>query len=445
MDSISRAIPSGPQTGGSGAIHRAAAWIIQSPWRSAVFLFFVSVALRAVLLPLAPLDPAWTIRWETGAVADQLARTGEYANPYSLPTGPTAHTIPFYTGVMALIFRLFGVTMAAEYARCCLTIVSFSAMYALLPWIAARLGLGTSAGLAGGILGVLNPLHLLFGISGVLGEEFAAIGLGLLMVASVARWTGGSDSLARSILLGAGWGAAFHASPPLLLVVLGFTAFELWYSQHSRKWLLSAAMIAGVVLACAPWVWRNYVVFDEFVFIRSNFGLELRMGNHKGAAADMEVMDRLDLRLQAHPRLHREEAEKVTQWGEMEYMRQARRQALEWIGENPGAFLRLTGLRVLHVWFGSLHLPFVVVGTSLLTILAFLGARRILPVLSAPQRAALLIPLATFPLVYYVVAYMPRYRLPVDWILLMLAGVEVSYWIRRWQPEVRHGCSQPGT
>ena len=415
--------------------------MIQSPWRSGVFLFFLSAAIRAALLPLAQLDPAWTIRWETGAVADQLARTGEYANPYSLPTGPTAHTIPFYTGVMALIFRIFGVTMAAEYARRSLSIVSFSVMYALMPWIAARLGLGKTAGLLGGLLGVLNPLSLLFGISGVLGEEFAAIGLGLLMVASVVRWKGGGGSRARSILLGAGWGAVFHASPPLLLVAFGFTVFELWYSQHSRRWLLSAAMMAGVGLACTPWVWRNYVVFGEFVFIRSNFGLELRMGNHQGAAPDMEVMDRLDLRLQAHPRLHCEEAEKVKQWGEIEYMRRARRDALEWIRANPGAFLRLTALRVLHIWFGSLHLPFVVAGTSLLTILAFFGARRVLPDLSAPQRAALLIPLAMFPLIYYAVAYMPRYRLPIDWILLMLAGVEVSHWIRRWQPEVRHGGS----
>jgi hypothetical protein len=410
--------------------------MISTPVAAGVFLFLLSAGIRFALLPLAPLDPAWTIRWETGAVADQLARTGEYANPYSLPTGPTAHTIPSYTGLMALIFRFFGVTMAAEYARCYLTVVSFSTMYALLPWIASRLGLGVSAGLLGGILGVLNPLHLLFGISGVLGEEFAAIGMGLLTVASVARWSSASGSPAQSILLGAGWGAAFHASPALLLVMLGFTAFELWWNKGSGKWSLSAAMLAGVVLACAPWAWRNYIAFHEFVFIRSNFGLELRMGNHEGAAADMEVMDRLDPRLQLHPRLHPEEAEKVREWGEMEYMRRARREALQWIGEHPGAFLRLTVLRVLHVWFGSLHLPFVVLGTSLLMILAILGARRILPSLSTPQRAAVLIPLATFPLVYYVVAWMPRYRLPIDWILLILAGAEISHWIRQRQPEV---------
>jgi hypothetical protein len=46
-----------------------------------------------------------------------------------------------------------------------------------------------------------------------------------------------------------------------------------------------------------------------------------------------------------------------------------------------------------------------------------------------PQRAVLLIPLLTYPLIYYLVAYMGRYRLPMDWILLVLAGAEVWRWL----------------
>lgn len=45
--------------------------------------------------------------------------------------------------------------------------------------------------------------------------------------------------------------------------------------------------------------------------------------------------------------------------------------------------------------------------------------------LTIPQRAALIIPLATFPVIYYVVACMPGYRLPIDWILLLLVGAVV--------------------
>jgi hypothetical protein len=113
MGPLSKATTPSPRPGVSGVMRGRVGWIVSSPWRAGVLLFVLSVAVRTVLLPVAPLNPAWTVGWETGAVADQLARTGEYANPYALPTGPTAHPLPFYTGVMALIYRLFGVTMAA--------------------------------------------------------------------------------------------------------------------------------------------------------------------------------------------------------------------------------------------------------------------------------------------------------------------------------------------
>ncbi|MBN2563582.1 MAG: hypothetical protein JXQ75_21900 [Phycisphaerae bacterium] len=67
----------------------------------------------------------------------------------------------------------------------------------------------------------------------------------------------------------------------------------------------------------------------------------------------------------------------------------------------------------------------------MLTVLAVLGAWRTIPALTTPQRAVLLIPLATYTLIYYVVAYMYRYRVPLSWILLAFAGAAVWCWIKR--------------
>ena len=61
-----------------------------------------------------------------------------------------------------------------------------------------------------------------------------------------------------------------------------------------------------------------------------------------------------------------------------------------------------------------------------LTALAIVGAWRTFPKMTTPQRAALLIPLVLYPLIYYVVAYMPRYRISIDWILYILAGAAFS-------------------
>ena len=175
-------------------------------------------------------------------------------------------------------------------------------------------------------------------------------------------------------------------------------------------------------------------MFDEFFFIRSNLGLELRMGYHEGAVPAMESMN---MNKAAHPRLHLEEALKVGELGEMEYMRQAMGEVLSWVRAHPGEFLKLTFLRAILLWFGPLDTttrPYI----ALLTILAILGARRILPVLSVPQRVVMLVPLITFPLIYYLVPYMPRYRIPIDWMILLLAGAEVWHLIKTGSQDPSH-------
>lgn len=400
-----------------------------------VIIFLLSFAIRTAFL-LSGMTPRQYIFPETatesGAVAKTLFETGAYADPYIIPTGPTAHPQPIYTGMITLIYHLFGMTLTAGYVRCFLAIASFSAMYAMIPWLAGKVGVGKEGGMFGGLAGAVIPQQSLNEMIGwSINEPLAAIALGPLLVGFLRRCTETHHSLIGSLLFGMAWGVAFHFMPALLLVMLACLAFELWWSQDSRKWFASLVMIVGVALACVPWAWRNYATFHEFFFIRSNFGLELRLGNHDGAAADMEVMDAREGASMRHPGNNREEALKVRELGEMEYMRQAKREAVEWIKAHLAEFLRLTALRVIYFWFGPLHQPLIAAGISLLTILAFLGARRTLLALTMPQRAALLIPLATFPLVYYIVAYMSRYAVPVNWLLLMFAGAEVWHWIKR--------------
>jgi hypothetical protein len=89
----------------------------------------------------------------------------------------------------------------------------------------------------------------------------------------------------------------------------------------------------------------------------------------------------------------------------------------------------LTASRFTQHWFGLFHEPRKVLAVTALTILALLGAWRSLPAMTLPQRAALKTPLICFPLIYYFVGYMPRYRIPLDWILLLLAGAAVWGWI----------------
>lgn len=404
----------------------------RSPLRAFVLIFALSFVIRGALLlsgllPLHP-DPFH----ETGHVALSLARTGRFADPYKIPTGLTAHPTPIYAGILGLIYRMFGVTITAAYVRGLLAIVSFSALYAMLPWLALRLRVGAAAGVIAGLAGALIPQQGFLEIVGGSDNLFPGIALGLLTVGFSSRWTGGRDSAFRSLLLGIGCGAALHVSPPLLLVLLGWIAFEMVWRRDRWKWFSLACLALGAIVACIPWAWRNYRVFHEFLFIRSNFGLELRLANHDGADADIDVTVAREGDSFRHPSVNLKEAQKVRDLGEAEYMRQSENEALNWIREHPQKFVLLTMMRVFYFWCGPLQrLPWTAAAITTVTFLALLGLRRILPGLASPQRAALLIPLATLPLIYYFVSFVGHYREPIEWMLLLLAGVELWHWIKK--------------
>ena len=412
-------------------IWAAVTWMAQSPLRAFVLIFLLGFSIRVFFLAQVPERRILPHnRWEDTAIATALVERGEFADPYMIPTGPTTHLPPLVPGILAFFWSLFGMGLAGGYAARLFSITAFSALYALVPWFGGKLGLSREAGVLAGIVGSLIV------VGGGNGEEFVGISIGLMAIVFLRRWTSGPGSFGGSFLLGAGSGAAFHLQPALLPVVLGWMIFELWWSRDRRKWLLSGVVVLGMVVACLPWGWRNYVAFNEVIFIRGNLGLELRMGNFDGAVGALEKLEGLvEFR---HPRTDPVEANLVQELGEAEYMRRAKAEAINWIGAHPWKFLKLTVSRTTQYWTGPLHEPGTALVVTTLTILALLGAWYSLPGMTPPQRAALMMPLVCYPLVYYVVIYMPRYRWPLDWILLLLAGAAVWRWL---EMRVRAGGS----
>ena len=401
-------------------------WFTSSSLLTFVFIFFLAFGVRAYSLKQRTvINLLPSSEREMGAIAEFMAEMGRFADPYMIPTGPTAHLPPIPPAILALIYYWFGRTNTAAYLYIGFLIATSSLIYALMPWIADRLRAGRQAGFIGGMVGAFmveteQPTH---------GEGLAAIMLGLMLMAFLRRWNDGKNSFKAAFLLGLGSGISFHIQPALFPVFLGYLAFEIGWHKARRKTAILGVLVLGVVLACVPWAWRNYTVFHDFFFIRSNLGLELRMGNSPGTAATFEAMDRQG-HYYKHPRLDPVEAQEVKELGEMEYMREALDETLTWIQDNPLEFFKLTFMRFVHFWFGPLGPSPTSALTVLLTILAVLGIRHVFPSLTLPQRIILLTPLLTYPLIYYLVPFMPRYRMPIEWIVLMLAGVEVWSWIR---------------
>jgi hypothetical protein len=399
-------------------------WLARRPGRAFLIIFGLSLAVQGFFL--SKLDARYVrpnTRWEVQAVAVSLAETGRFADPYVLPTGPTAHVAPIPPSVSALVFKIFGLTLVGGYADWLLRMAFTAAVWGLLPWLAGRVGLGSRAGVIAGMVGALIPSwpsHR---------TALTALALGLLMVAFLRRWTAERTTAPGAILLGLACGAAFHVQPVLLSVVAGWIVFELVWSGTRKSRTAAALTVLGIILACLPWAWRNYRTFDAVFFIRSNLGLELRMGHHPGGAAAMHQMDGPGELL--HPRLLETEARKVQQLGEVVYMRRAGREALEWIRANPLSSANLVGTRVALWWLGPPYKPALAVLVTVLTGLAVIGAWRSWATLSVPQRAAVLMPLQTYPLIYYVVAYMPAYREPVNWLFVLLTAATVNSWLDR--------------
>ena len=131
-------------------------WIARSPGRAFIIIFLLGFAIRCFFLTLVPLQYVQPhTRFEVEAVAFSLAQSGQYANPYMIPSGPTAHMPPMVPGILALMYTIFGSSLLAGYLNWLWRLASYAALFALLPWIAGRLGVGRQAGVIGGITGAV--------------------------------------------------------------------------------------------------------------------------------------------------------------------------------------------------------------------------------------------------------------------------------------------------
>jgi hypothetical protein len=132
----------------------------RSPLRAFVLIFLLGFSIRAYVLSTVPerrIHPHDLT--EDAAIATSLIERGKFADPYVIPTGPTAHLPPLVPGILALIWRVFGRGLVGGYAAYLLSITAFSALYALLPWFGGKLGVGREAGVLAGIVGALFAMR----------------------------------------------------------------------------------------------------------------------------------------------------------------------------------------------------------------------------------------------------------------------------------------------
>jgi hypothetical protein len=368
---------------------------------------------------------------EVVRVATSLAQQGTFANAYGPNTGPTAHVSPLYPILLSLIFRVWGTGMAGEIAQEILSCLLASLTYAALPALGAACGLDPAVGNLAGMLGALLPVNFWAETKGSFEAPLVALMLVLFCVLIAQCWRAADFSPGSALVTGLVSGLGLLASPSLAPVVITSLLVGYWLKGQTaatQYFRFVAIVIAASLLCLTPWTIRNYLVLGAPVWSRSNFGNELFISNSDRAAANMADNLNSGWFQTAHPFYSRTEREELRAMGEVPYNQARTEEATRWIITHPERFARLTVQRIFYFWFPRMVRP---PQTILMAMFSIGGLAGLIWMFRTGNPVAwlFLATLTAYPLVYYVVQSFPRYRCPVDWMLVFLTAFGIcSVW-----------------
>ena len=398
--------------------------------RSWLWSFAVAFVLRfgyiliAYTYKIKGLEDNFAFGWEMGRIARAIANGRGFADPFGLPTGPTAWEPPLYPYLMAAVFRLTGVYTNAS-ALVLLTLNSvFSALTCIPIFLIAKKCFNEKVAVWAAWMWAILPFVMFYSTRWIWETSLAALLLTVLV------WLSLQLEEAQGLVPWAGfgvlWGVAALTNTSLL-AFLPASGLWVWYRRSKAH----RSSLGGVVLAAAffaatiaPWLVRNHEAFGRFVFIRSNFGAELRLGN--GPWAEGLWMQWL------HPTQDVLELRRYQQLGELEYVAARKQEAVEWIKADYSRFLWVSTKRFIFYWAGlprpGTNAVIASLKNSLFlasTVLAFWGLGRAIRN-KMPGAWLLFWVILSYSFIYYIVFPHPRYRHPIEPELLILIVYVIS-------------------
>jgi 4-amino-4-deoxy-L-arabinose transferase-like glycosyltransferase len=377
--------------------------------------------------------------FESGNIAHSVADGKGFSSPFRVETGPTAWMTPVYPLILAAIFKIFGVyTLHAWYASVAFNILCATLACIPIYFAGRRIG-GEKNGVALGALAAwlwaIFPNAILMPVESMWEASLAA-----LLCATIFWATLALDEN-RSALAWSGYGLLWGVTlmtNATLGAVLPFLLAWLWWRAHKQNRNIVTRLALTVALAalcCVPWTIRNYRVFHAFVPLRSVLGLQLWLGNND----QTEDVFRGNL----HPIYNEPERRHYMDVGEIAYMREKQHLAIDYALSHPAREFHLSRLRFVAIWAGgALHPIDDFVGTpdpwfryvltfNIVVALATLAGAILLFVQRNPYAIPCVAFPAIFPWAYYLTLALPRYRLPIDPILMILTSVAVLAFIQR--------------
>jgi len=389
-----------------------------------VSMVVVSFALHIVVLGVFHLyrfrddDNHFGYGWEMGRIGESIAAGRGFGNPYGGSTGPTAWEPPLYPYLIGGVFKIFGIYSD----RSAWVLLSFNSLCTALTsipiFLIARKTMGERVALWSAWTWAILPYAMYWSLHWIWDASLTPLLLSLIFLGALELedWPGFKGWVAFGLL----WGVA-SLSNASILSFLPFSGLWAWHRRRRR----GLSSFGGVALASllfflvvSPWLLRNYRTFGRFVFIRDDFGYELRLGN--GPDADGRLMAYLQ------PNLNLLELQTYSRLGEQAYEARCRRLAFNWIEEHPGQFFLISLKRFFYYWDNTVK---ATNGTAVVdfrnslflasSVLAFWGLGRALRK-KKPGAWLFFWLVAVYPVIYYFFFPGARYRHPIEPELLIL-------------------------
>lgn len=352
-----------------------------------------------------------------GRLARSIALGRGFSSPTDLESGPSAWTAPVYPYILAGVFKVFGIyTHASAWI-----ILAFNSIFdSLTCWtlylIAGRMyGAWVARGTAW--TWAVFPYLIYWPVRVVWEQCFTTFFLTVVLLLTI-RMAEGSrrrDWVIYSLL----WGLVLLTNTTLV-ILLPFLLAWLFWKAHPRPLSGAAFAITIIVLCATPWTLRNYHQFRRFIFIRDNLPLEMYEANNN-ASTGLWIRNE-------HPGNDPASMRRFQELGEIRFMDEKNAQVRQFIRENPGRFLLFTLKRVGYFWAAppqativagydlwiARHVEFLLAALFAFAGLAVTFHRK------SPYRWLLVPFLVIYPLPYYVVNPFPRYKHPIEPIMLIL-------------------------
>ena len=389
---------------------------------------------------------------EAGNIAWSMALGHGFSSPLVGMQGPTAWVAPVYPILLAVGFKL--VHMNPLYVVMFGQVLNsvFSALTCWPIYLIAKKLFSPGIALASCWTWVVLPTAILFPLEWIWDQSLSALLLTALICAAL--YLRDSSRVLAWATYGIGWAVAILTNPAIALLFPFLVAWPAWERHKSgavRKRQIGVALLA-CVLGIVPWTARNYAAFGHFVPIKSNFGLELWLGNNP----DVKII----WTWWRSPASDATESGELHRLGEIAYMHERQNQAVQFIKAHPATFLDWSFDRFVDTWTAMWDYrvdPWVTVlqaGTayayfssvfSLLALLGLLLARRAgalhtlsRKIVRGENIAPLSVAMLLFPVTYYITHSSVRYRHPIDPVMTILAVYAVAYAYGRFHHRAAH-------